>query len=91
MDKERVMSDVKCPYCGAEQEINHDDGYGYEEGRDHEQECVKCDYEFIFTTSISYDYEVECRKGDHDMVPFGDEWPGMYECTKCSFYEKRDT
>lgn len=26
------MSDVKCPYCGNEQEINHDDGYGCEDG-----------------------------------------------------------
>ena len=25
------MYDVECPYCGAEIEINHDDGYGYEE------------------------------------------------------------
>jgi hypothetical protein len=34
------MSDVKCPYCGTEQEINHDDGYGYDEGKYYEQECV---------------------------------------------------
>ena len=26
-----MYSDVECPYCGAEQEINHDDGYGYDE------------------------------------------------------------
>jgi len=24
-------NDVECPYCGAEQEINHDDGQGYDE------------------------------------------------------------
>jgi len=33
------MSDVTCPYCRDEQEINHDDGYGYEEDKEHEQDC----------------------------------------------------
>ena len=85
------MSDVKCPYCEHEQEINHDDGYGYEEDGDYEQHCRKCDKEFKFTTSISFSYEVKCQEGDHDMEAFGEEWPNMYQCTKCDFYERRTT
>ena len=84
------MSDVKCPYCKTEQEINHDDGYGYEEDLEHEQCCVECGKEFNFTTSISYHYSVECKEGDHVMVPFGDRWPNMYECKNCDFYERRE-
>lgn len=84
------MSDVRCPYCGAEQEINHDDGYGYEEGVDYEQNCVECDETFEFTTSISFSYDVLCQKGDHEMEPFGDKYPGMYQCSKCDFYERRE-
>ncbi len=83
-----IQSDVKCPYCGADQEINHDDGYGYEEGEEHEQECV-CGEVFIFTTSISYTYAEYCREGDHEMEPFGEKWPGMYGCTRCEYYEKK--
>ena len=83
------MSDVKCPYCGNEQEINHDDGYGYEESVTHEQNCGNCDEEFHFETSITFSYQVYCRDGDHDMEPFGDKWPDMYHCEKCEFYEKR--
>jgi hypothetical protein len=30
-----------------------------------------------------------CQDGDHDMEPFGEKWPDMYECTKCDFYERR--
>lgn len=82
------MSDVNCPYCGKGNEINHDDGYGYEEGTEFEQECTHCRESFKFYTSISYNYEVHCRDGDHEMEPFGDEWPGMYECEKCDFYER---
>jgi hypothetical protein len=83
------MSDVNCPYCGEGQEINHDDGYGYEEDRDFEQQCVSCDKTFKFTTGIIYSYEVQCQEEDHDMEPFGDEWPDMYQCKNCEFYEKR--
>ena len=83
------MSDVTCPYCAAEQEINHDDGYGYDERSDHEQECIECGKTFKFKTSISYNYEVYCQNDDHDMEPFGDKWPNMYECSKCDFYERR--
>ena len=38
--------DVYCPYCGAEQEINHDDGYGYEEDRRYQQQCGECEKTF---------------------------------------------
>ena len=55
--EEKPMSDVECPYCGEEQEICHDDGYGFEESKVHQQEC-SCGRTFGFTTQISYDYEV---------------------------------
>ena len=85
------MSDVNCPYCKTEQEINHDDGYGYDESKEHEQRCTSCEREFKFYTSISFSYTVECQEGDHKMEPFGDKWPKMYECSKCDFYEHRIT
>ncbi|GAB0154398.1 hypothetical protein MnBA_37980 [Marinobacterium sp. BA1] len=84
------MSDVKCPSCQADQNINHDDGYGYDEDSDHKQVCNKCGYEFKFTTSIIYSYSVHCQEGDHDMQPFGIKWPGMFQCSKCDFFERRE-
>lgn len=51
------MSDIECPECGYGQQIDHDDGYGYEEGVLHEQECPECEKTFVFTTSISFYYE----------------------------------
>lgn len=77
------MSDINCPYCNAEQEINHDDGYGYEEDRMHEQQCSECDKYFTFTTSISYYYSPEkadcLNDGDHTFKATT-TWPK--ECTK---------
>ena len=66
------MSDVKCPYCGAEQDICHDDGYGYEEGKTYEQECVSCEKIFAYTTEVSFYYSVTkapCKNGgEHKLV-----------------------
>ena len=83
------MSDVICPYCKAEQEINHADGYGLEEGKRYKQECAECGKTFIYHTLITFDHPVYCQDGDHKMEPFGGEWTGMDECINCDFYEKR--
>jgi len=67
------MKDVECPYCGQYQEINHDDGYGYEEDRLHEQECADCENIFTFYTSIMFSYEphkADClNDGKHKFKP----------------------
>lgn len=82
------MSDVMCPYCQTEQEINHDDGYGYEEGEEYEQECRDCGATFYYTSSIVYNYEVACRPEDHTMERLSDAGV-VWQCTKCDRYETR--
>jgi len=62
-----------CPYCNAQIEICHDDGYGYEEDIVHQQDC-RCGKTFTFTTSISIDYELsksDCLNewGEHVWKP----------------------
>ena len=85
------MSDVKCPYCGHTQEIDHDDGYGYEEGETHEQECRECEEYFKFTTQVMHSYTVMCQDGDHDLEVSGSESNNhRYQhqsCTKCNYHE----
>ena len=84
------MTDVKCPYCGEEQDIDHDDGKGYEEGMTHNQQCSGCEKYFVYTTTISYDYDVEkadCLNegGEHDWQPIyttPKEFTKM-ECSMC--------
>jgi len=41
-----------CPYCNFPQEINHDDGYGYDEGKIFKQDCENCHHTFTFTTTL---------------------------------------
>ena len=64
------MKDTKCPYCGADVEINHDDGYGYEEDKIYEQDSPECEKVFTYTTWISFSYETtkaDCLNGgEHD-------------------------
>lgn len=83
------MSDVKCPYCGEYQEINHDDGYGYEEDVIFNQQCDDCDKIFVYTTIMSFSHDAEkadCLNGsDHnwkEQITSPKQYTKMY-CTMC--------
>jgi hypothetical protein len=54
------MADLECPYCEKELYVNHDDGFGYDEGVKHEMECDHCGKRFVFETVISFDYYPDC-------------------------------
>lgn len=81
-----IMSDVRCPYCGEEQEINHDDDYGYEEGVLHNQLCGDCDKYFTYKTCISIDHEAfraDClNDGNHEFKPTK-TFPREYTKMRC--------
>lgn len=81
---------VNCPYCGNEQEINHDDGYGLTEDELHQQDCWECDKTFVYETCISFSYSVkpaDCLNGaKHDMRPVIHKpqlWPDWVRCSMC--------
>ena len=87
------MYDVKCPYCGYGQEINHDDGVGYEEDTIHQQDCTNCNKTFTYTTSISYYYDAEkapCLNGEfHDWQPVVGIPESVFKNRfRCSYCEK---
>lgn len=46
------MSGDNCPYCDAELEICHDDGYGCDQEIPHSQECPHCNKVFTYRTTI---------------------------------------
>lgn len=80
---------VGCPYCGKGLEICHDDGFGYEEGVKHHQECPHCEKVFVFETFISFYYEPQksdcLNDGKHNYektTTFPEEFSEM-ECTTC--------
>lgn len=86
------MSDINCPYCDTEQEINHDDGYGYEEGVKHTQECWKCEKTFVFETCISISYDAskaDClNDGNHDFKSTH-TFPKEFTEMKCSMCDEK--
>ena len=69
-----MRDDIECPYCGKWQEINHDDGYGYDEDELYEQECSECGKTFGYETKIIYSYSTKklpCRNGeDHYLEDY---------------------
>lgn len=81
--------DLQCPYCNADLEVCHDDGFGYAEGVKHQMECYECNKNFVFETTISFYYDPEkadCLNGSpHEWkltktTPV--EFSQMY-CTMC--------
>ena len=86
--------DVECPYCGAPQDINHDDGYGYEEEKVYEQECGNCHKTFAYQTDIIFFYDVnkaDCLNGgEHRWKKkniFPKYWPDAKRCKDCGLEE----
>ena len=58
---------VNCPFCDKEQEINHDDGFGYDEGEDYEQECIGCEKVFRYSPTYLIMYYVQQENGDWEI------------------------
>jgi len=91
--------DIVCPYCNAKQNIDHDDGYGYEEDKIYEQECIECEKVFAFSTSVIYSYDAwkaDCLNGgEHKLekiIGYPEElFVNKYRCKVCGIeIEKED-
>ena len=78
-----MSKDFKCPYCETWQDICHDDGFGYAEDELHQEECCGCGKTFVFTTSITYNYEAQkadCLNGGQHKYVASVTYPKS--CTK---------
>jgi hypothetical protein len=78
-----MHADLECPYCGAPQNVCHDDGQGYEEDFKHEMQCDNCDKYFVFDTYITYNYSsymADCLNGEEHK--WKQQWTFPKECTK---------
>jgi len=76
----------RCPYCGGDIEINHDDGYGYSEYEIHQQECGNCGKSFAFTTSSVIYYHLkkaDCLNDGEHSYQETITYPRRYTKLKC--------
>jgi hypothetical protein len=83
------MKDIECPYCGHEQDVCHDDGFGFEEDVAHEVECHECEKSYVFHTSIMYDYsasKADCLNGSpHDLEVHDGRLYKREQCRDCDY------
>ena len=87
-----MKDDLECPYCGAGQDVNHDDGAGYEEGVSDKMECESCHKNFVFTTSITYHYKPEkadCLNGSPHRYSEWQSWRKCYDCDHVEYSRRR--
>lgn len=81
-----MSKDVKCPYCGADVEVNHDDGYGLEEDLIFKQECDWCAKVFAYTVCIEIHHNakrMECLNGEPHKYEKIMIFPPDYHVMKC--------
>lgn len=85
------MSDMQCPYCGANQQVCHDDGHGYAEDVRHQHQCTECEKSFVFSTMISFHYtpyKADCLNDAPHDLKISKTYPRQYSrmiCTACDF------
>ncbi|MDQ5978809.1 MAG: hypothetical protein QG602_1783 [Verrucomicrobiota bacterium] len=54
----------KCPHCGCECSVSHNEWWNlYEEG-EHEVTCPSCDQDFTVSTRVSYSFSTDNQE-DH--------------------------
>lgn len=88
-----MSKDIECPYCGEDQEINHDDGAGYAEDELHQQQCGNCDKYFVFTTSIHYYYDAskaDCLNGSEHDFQETNTYPKCCTRLKCTMCHEQN-
>lgn len=74
------MSDFYCPYCKARLD---DPDECYEVDATYEQECPRCEKEFVFTISYSVSYypqQAACLNGAEHREERTRTWP--WECSR---------
>jgi Zn ribbon nucleic-acid-binding protein len=75
------MSDISCPYCGYDQDVNDLD-----EDELHEHECGRCGKNFVYMVVISVHCEpakADCLNGsEHKFKPTG-TFPVRYSRMRC--------
>lgn len=95
-----MSKDIECPYCDAELDICHDDGFGYDEDTLHEMECDECGKNFVFSTMVSFNYfpqKADCLNGSsHNFREWRKGWAEtdgtvaeIRYCNSCGKREKR--
>lgn len=87
-----MSKDVDCPYCGFPQNINHDDGNGYDENVLHQQGCKKCGKTFVFETAVSFSYSVfqaDCLNGSRHKWEITTTQPKCCSKMECSICGER--
>jgi len=76
-----------CPYCEKEVNINHDDGYGYEEDRLYEQECYHCGKMFVYNTTVSFYHDAhkaDCLNGEEHDFKRTRTYPPEFAVMRCT-------
>ena len=87
-----MNKDLQCPLCGEWQQVDHDDGMGYDQDVMHNQECSDCGNIFGFKTYISFSYDpvkTDCLNDGNHKWKLSHTYPRKFSQMYCDFCEER--
>lgn len=83
--------DIECPYCQEDQDINHDDGYGFEEDTVFRQTCRYCDKTFVYSTGtlfVYYPEKADCLNDAEHNYKLTTTYPKEYSMMRCTMCDE---
>ncbi len=86
-----MHKELECPYCDHEFDMDHDDGFGYEQDVTSQIECPECSKLFVFTTSISFHYctsKADCLNNGEHVFEITHTCPKEFSKMRCSMCEE---
>ena len=87
------MSDVTCPYCKEDFEVNHDDGAHYKDGESEQDYCPNCGKIVLIYSSCIWSHEAQqadcLNDSPHPFSEWSTLWKGEKNDNLGKFYERR--
>lgn len=79
------MTDLNCPYCNAEQDVDTEYYDGQEDTR-YEHECSECKKVFVYTMQTHFTFEPyksDCLNGSQHKYKLTKTWPKEFSRMQC--------
>ncbi len=82
------MKDVECPYCGLEQDVDHEDCSLYREDQLFTHECEACEKTFVYSISVHISFEsakAPCLNGEDHNWERTRTFPEEFAVMRCNY------
>lgn len=84
------MKDVVCPYCGYQQDVDHED-FSRREDELFQHECYSCDKMFVYSLDVQISFKArraDCLNGGEHLWEKTQTFPVEFSVMRCNYCGK---